>query len=244
MSAPWLFTTYLGFVTSRPPFDDVRMRRALALGADREALASVVLRGMYAPGTGSWIPAGMPGHSPGIGLPYHPAQARQLTAAAGYADGSGLPTLVGLTVPPVDPLITQYLQAQWQENLRIQVAWEVADWLPFQKRLQEDPPHLYISALLAGAPDPSGFVAANHVREGTRWANEAHEALLEKARRMLDQGERLDLLRQADQILVREAPIVPLIYGRQHVLVKPWVRSFPISALNRWYCKDAVIEPH
>jgi ABC-type oligopeptide transport system substrate-binding subunit len=244
VSAPWLFTIYLGFVTSRPPFDDVRMRRALALGADREELANVILRGMYTPATGGWIPAGMPGHSPQIGLSYHPRQARQLTAAAGCADGSGLLTLAGLTVPPIDPLITQYLQAQWKENLGIQVAWEVADWLPFKERLQQDPPHLYILASFASKPDPGGFAAADFVREGTRWVNEAHGALLERARRVLDQGERLELLRQADQILVREAPIVPLFYGRQHVLVKPWVSSFPISALNRWYCKDAILEPH
>jgi len=43
---------------------------------------------------------------------------------------------------------------------------------------------------------------------------------------------------------VHEAPILPLFYGRQHLLVKPWVSSFPISALNGWYWKDTVIEPH
>jgi ABC-type oligopeptide transport system substrate-binding subunit len=48
LSAPWLFTIYLGFVTSRPPFDDVRLRQALALATDREELANVILRGMYA----------------------------------------------------------------------------------------------------------------------------------------------------------------------------------------------------
>jgi ABC-type oligopeptide transport system substrate-binding subunit/DNA-binding SARP family transcriptional activator len=240
VSAPWLFTIYLGFVTSQPPFDDVRVRQALALGVNREELTNVVLRGMYTPGTGGWIPAGMPGHSSQIGLPYDPVQARQLTEAA----GSALSTLDGLTVPPIDPLITQYLQAQWQENLGIQVTWKVADWPQFQERLQQAPPHMYILAGFASEPDPGGFVAADFVREGTRWANEAYGSLIEKARQVLDQGERLALLRKADQVLVREAPIVPLFYGRQHVLVKPWVSTFPISPLNRWYCKDTILEPH
>jgi oligopeptide transport system substrate-binding protein len=149
-----------------------------------------------------------------------------------------------LTVPPVDPLITRYLQAQWQENLSIQVTWEVADLPQFQQRLQQDPPHLCILAGFAQVPDPGDLVTADWARTYTRWASEAYGALLEKARQVLDQGERLELLRQADQILIREAAIVPLFYGRQHVLVKPWVSSFPISPLNHWYCKDTILEPH
>jgi len=244
LSAPWPFTIYLAFVTSRPPFDDLRLRQALAMGCDRERLANVVLRGMYSPGSGGFVPQGMPGHSPGIGLPYDPQRARRLLAAAGHPGGDGLAVLDALTVPPIDPLITQFLQAQWQENLGIQVRWEVLDWPLFSGRLREDPPQLYILAAIAAGPDPGGFVAADFLREETRWANPAHEKLVEQARLALDQPVRLALLRQADAILVREAPVVPLFYGRQHMLIKPWVRSFPISPVNRWHCEDAVIEPH
>jgi oligopeptide transport system substrate-binding protein len=244
LSAPWLFTTYLGLVTIRPPFDDVRLRQALALAVDREELANVVLRGMYAPGTGGFVPPGMPGHSPQLGFPYHPERARQLLAAAGHAGGAGLPILEGLSVPPIDPLVTQYLQAQWQENLGIKVAWEVADWPPFQRRMQKDPPHLYLLARFADWPDPSYFLPPRNEHHRNRWASQGYEELVEHARQVLDQETRLELLRQADQVLMHEAPIVPLFYGRQHILVKPWVSSFPISALNRWYWKDTVIEPH
>ncbi len=244
LSAPWLFTLYLGFVVSRPPFDDVRLRQALALGADREELAHVILRGMYAPGTGGFVPPGMPGHSPQIGFPYHPNRARELLASAGGMAGAGLPVFEGLSVPPIDPLITRHLQAQWQENLGIQVTWDLADWPPFQRRLQQAPPHLYLLARFATWPDPSFFLAPHNERHRTRWASPAYEELVEKAKHALDQEARLGLLRQADRLLVHEAAIVPLFYGRQHLLVKPWASSFPISALNRWYWKDTVIEPH
>jgi ABC-type oligopeptide transport system substrate-binding subunit/DNA-binding SARP family transcriptional activator len=244
VSAPWLFTIYLGFVTSRPPFDDLRLRQAMALGADREELANVVLRGMCAPGSGGFVPPGMPGHSPQIGFPYDPDRARQLLAAAGHAAGAGLPVAEGLSVPPIDPLITEYLQTQWQENLGIRVAWDVADWPPFRRRLAQDPPHLYILARFADWPDPSCFLPPRNEQHRTRWASQAYEELVEQARQALDQEARIELLRRADQILVHEAPIVPLHYGRLHMLIKPWVRSFPVSALNHWYCKDAIIEPH
>ncbi|MCL7452477.1 MAG: ABC transporter substrate-binding protein [Anaerolineae bacterium] len=244
LSAPWLFTIYLGFVTNRSPLDDVRLRQALALGANREELADVVLRGMYAPGTGGFVPPGMPGHSPQIGLPYDPDRARQLLVAAGHAAGSRLPVLEGLSVPPIDPLIPQYLQAQWQENLGVQVAWEVADWLPFRQRLQQDPPHMYLLASFADWPDPGDFLPPHLELARTRWQSRSYEELVKRARHTLNQEARLDLLRQADQIIIQQASIVPLFYGRQHMLIKPWVRSFPISALNHWYCKDVVIEPH
>jgi ABC-type oligopeptide transport system substrate-binding subunit/DNA-binding SARP family transcriptional activator len=244
LSAPWLFVLYLGFVTSRPPFDDMRLRQALALAANREELANVVLRGMYPPGTGGFVPPGMPGHSPHSGFPYHPERARQLLAAAGHAGGAALPALEGLSVPPIDPLLPQYLQAQWQENLGIEVVWHVADWPPFRRRLQEDPPHLYLLAGFAAWPDPSSFLEPHVERERTRWASQAYEERVERARHTLDQQVRIEFLRQADEILVQEAPIVPLHYGRQHILVKPWVSSFPISALNHWYWKDTVLEPH
>jgi ABC-type transport system substrate-binding protein/DNA-binding SARP family transcriptional activator len=244
LSAPWLFTTYLGFVVSRPPADDVRLRQALALGVDREELANVILRGMYAPGSGGFVPPGMPGHSPQIGFPYDPDRARQLLAAIGYADGSGLRVLDGLSVPPIDPLITEYLQTQWHENLGIQVAWDVADWPPFSRQLEQDPPHLYILARFADWPDPSYFLPARNERRRNRWASQAYEDLVEQARQVLDQETRIELLHRADRILVQEAPILPLFYGRQHLLVKPWVSSFPVSALNGWYWKDTVIEPH
>ena len=244
VSAPWLFTIYLGFVTSRPPFDDLRLRQAMALGADREELANMVLRGMCAPGSGGFVPPGMPGHSPQIGFPYDPDRARQLLIAAGHAAGAGRPVAEGLSVPPIDPLITEYLQTQWQENLGIRVAWDVADWPPFRRRLEQDPPHLYILARFADWPDPSCFLPPRNEHHRTRWASQAYEDLVEQARQALDQEARIELLRRADQILVHEAPILPLFYGRQHLLIKPWVRSFPVSALNHWYCKDAIIEPH
>ncbi|MFN2226098.1 MAG: ABC transporter substrate-binding protein, partial [Anaerolineae bacterium] len=178
LSAPWLFTIFLGFVTSRPPFDDVRLRQALAVAIDREELANVRLRGMYVPGTGGFVPPGMPGHSPQIGFPYQPDRARQLLAAAGYGAGFGLPILEGLSVPPIDPLITEYLRKQWHENLGVQVAWDVAEWLPFRRRLRQDPPHFYLLACFADWPDPSCFLETDIEHNRTRWVNQAYEDLV------------------------------------------------------------------
>jgi oligopeptide transport system substrate-binding protein len=120
----------------------------------------------------------------------------------------------------------------------------VADWLPFRRRLQRGPSHLYLLARFADWPDPSYFLPPHNERHRNRWASQAYENLVEQAKQALDQEARIELLREADQILVYEAPLIPLFYGRQHLLVKSWVSSFPISALNGWFWKDTVIGRH
>jgi len=76
------------------------------------------------------------------------------------------------------------------------------------------------------------------------WRNEAYHGLVEEARSLIDQGERMKLYEQADSILVGESPVIPLYYARRHLLVKPWVRKYPISPTTRRFWKDVIIEPH
>ena len=78
----------------------------------------------------------------------------------------------------------------------------------------------------------------------TGWRNEVFERLIRQASVLMDQEERLVLYRQAQEILVEEAPILPMSYERTSLLVKPWVRRFPTSPISYHYWKDVVIEPH
>jgi ABC-type oligopeptide transport system substrate-binding subunit len=64
------------------------------------------------------------------------------------------------------------------------------------------------------------------------------------ARGAMDQEKRLKLYQQADRILVEEAPLVPLLYGCWHLLLKPWVRKLPGSPMAVWHYKDMILEPH
>ena len=81
-------------------------------------------------------------------------------------------------------------------------------------------------------------------RYETGWRNETYDRLVEEARRLTDQGERMKLYGQADRILIEEAPIMPFTYGRSGYLLKPWVRRFPTSPMKVWFWKDIIIEPH
>jgi oligopeptide transport system substrate-binding protein len=249
ISVPTLSTWYMQFNTSRPPFDDPRVRRAFVLAVDKETLVDVIMGGWALPGTGGFVPPGMPGHSAGICLPYDPDQARRLLAEAGYPKGkdSGFP-VVELLIPsaPLSAVPGECLQTQWRENLGVEIAWEELDWAKLSDRLRNKPPHLLIMGWTADYPDPDNFLRAGLllIQMWTGWQNDVYEGLVEEARRIADQEERMRLYRQADRILIEEAVIMPYWYGRRHLLVKPWVKRFSLSAIEGLFWKDVIIEPH
>ena len=122
---PRLITMYLQFDGSRPPFDDLRVRRAFVLAADRNEMVKNG-RPDCSPAAGGFVPPGMPGHSPGISLPYDPEQARLLLAEAGYPDGEGFPELECLIMPDRAD-IGENLQSQWRQNLGVKIKGEMMD---------------------------------------------------------------------------------------------------------------------
>jgi ABC-type oligopeptide transport system substrate-binding subunit len=241
ISAPLLSTLYAALNVSRPPFDDVRVRRAFVLAVDREWLADAVWRGYYSPATGGFVPVGMPGHSAGIGLPFDPEQARSLLAEAGYPGGRGFPALDAVIALH---RIDEYLRAQWLENLGLDVSWRAMEVGEFINRLDREPPHLLLFAWGADYPDPDNFLRVCPARGRARWSNTAYEGLVEEAWHITDQEKRLTMYQQADRILVEEAAIVPILYQRLHLLVKPWVTKYPTSAIRAQYWKDVIVEPH
>ena len=232
---------FVTFDASRPPFDDLRVRCAFIMAVDRERLAGEILAGRLDPATGGFVPPGVPGHSPGIALPYDPDQARQLLAQAGYPDGQGLPNLE-IAVWLFHVINVEFLVAQWSHNLNVEVAIDIIEWKEYLER--ENSVHLLYGGWSADYPDPDSFL-----RVGLRslnfpyWHNESYERLLEDARRTLSQGDRIPLYQAADKILIEEAVIMPLTYSRAHWLVKPWVK-IPAGWLGPWSWKDIIIEPH
>jgi len=119
------------------------------------------------------------------------------------------------------------------------------DFSQFIDRIDKASAHMIQGFWVPDYPDPDACLRASPVRRRSHWRNEVYEKLVEKARRVLDQSERLRLYSHADRMLVEDQVVImPLTYMWSHVLVKPWVRTFPASALNQWLWKDIVIEAH
>ena len=111
---PLLSTAYLG-LPFRPPFDDARVRRALAHALDRASLESSVAR----PATGGFLPPAMPGHSHDAGLRHDPGLARSLLAEAGYPEGRGLPAARLIQADPgFGDETRRRIEARWESQWR------------------------------------------------------------------------------------------------------------------------------
>jgi ABC-type oligopeptide transport system substrate-binding subunit len=246
VTGPALITQYIAFDVTRAPFNDRRARRAVAFSIDRDALAGAVLRGYGSPAAGGFVPPGMPGHSPGIGVVFDPQRGRRLLAQAGYPDGLGFPTLDPMRVQgdELSPLLRQ-LRTQLINNLGIDVSWLDVTRAEAFDAVGHGLPHMYVTAWEADFPDPASFLWDGGWWSGSGWRHDEYARHLEAARETTNQDERIAHYQAADRILIEESPIIPLCYLRRSMLVKPWVsRSWLVGPSARRLWGDLVIEPH
>jgi oligopeptide transport system substrate-binding protein len=290
VSLPYLHTSYFAFDVSRPPFDDLRLRRAIALATDKTELADRVLGGAYAPGLGGFLPPGMPGsmplgdqlprarepgaRSPGDQLPatskpgsqplgaqasgaqglgtqpfgrqfFDPDQARELMADAGYPSGRGFPRLPILaTRRPLMTAIREFLSASWSEILGIEFDWNELWFADQLQRLAEDGSPIWFSGWAADYPDPDSFMRVCNWRYYGGWQDEQYEQLVDRARRVADENERLAMYRQAEALLAAQTPVVPLFYSRHNLLLQPRIKKYPIAPIGTLSIKDILIQPN
>ncbi|MER3436890.1 MAG: hypothetical protein C4346_04365, partial [Chloroflexota bacterium] len=163
-SVPAFNTRYVGFNNVLKPFDDVRVRQALAHAIDRDTLANTVLGGTVNP-TDRILPPGFPASDlPVTGLGFDPDKAKSLLAEAGIDPNSFTFTL-SYGVEGDNERVVTVLQAMWQENLGISVTLEALELSTFSSRLNDtyqDPAtglQAYYSIWGADYPDPQNFLS-------------------------------------------------------------------------------------
>jgi ABC-type transport system substrate-binding protein len=236
-------TSYLAFPVGQAPFDDPRVRRAFAYATNRIALPEAALGAHTSPALGGFVPPGIPGHVPDIALPYDPERARQLLAEAGYPGGKGFPPVDWLAIPGWRAR-AENLQAQWRETLGLETRWRIMEWADLSGILYPDPPAPWLLHWAPDWPDPDNFLRIAISRLVPSWSYGVYWALVDGARRAMDQNKRMRLYAQAECILAEQVPILPLTYYGWHMLLKPWVKRYPTTATIEQFWKDVVIEPH
>ncbi|MCP4541846.1 MAG: peptide ABC transporter substrate-binding protein [Chloroflexi bacterium] len=231
------FCTYrVVFDATRAPFDDPNVRRAFALAVDRDQLAQVVLNGAAVPAI-SFLPPGMPGHVDRPAADTFDVEAAQaLIAASDYGSGSALPALT-LSTPGVgdpDPLAVA-LADVWATNLGVTIETELLEPTGYADAITEQHGHLFTVESCADYADPENVLdlpyhtgsPANH----SGYANAELDALLESARTESDPGQRLALYQQAEELLLEDAPAVPLVHPLAYVLIRPYIRGYRLSPI-------------
>jgi ABC-type oligopeptide transport system substrate-binding subunit len=162
-------------------------------------------------------------------------------AEAGYRAGRGFPP-VELFAYDVVAMRNRYLQRIWADILGVEVRLEAVSWPEYAARLGKTPHHIVNLGWVADYPDPDNFLRLSRARAWPGWQDEAYERLVQMAGQSLQPAQRLRLYAQAEQRLVSEAPILPLLYERDHLLIKPWVTRYPVSAIRPIFWKDVVLE--
>jgi ABC-type transport system substrate-binding protein len=223
---------YVGFNTEEPPFDDPKVRLALTMALDRELLANNILEGLAAPAKGV-LPPGLPGYNPALkGVPYDPQGARDLLDDAG---GPELLDDVVMIVPGAGATAGPALDAMvalWQENLGVNIAIEQREFGLFLRDIDETNFQMFSLGWIADYPDPQNFLEiklhSKSANNETLYSNPEVDALLDQARTEFDEEARFELYRQAEEIIVNDAPWIPLYHGKSSALIKPYVDGFAV----------------
>jgi ABC-type transport system substrate-binding protein len=108
----------------------------------------------------------------------------------------------------------------------------------------QDEPHLICYGLADEYPDPEYFLHKGILPYMRSKDFPGYLDRVRVGRRILDSEERIAWYQALDKFLVEEAVIIPLVYPRLHMLIKPWVKGFPLSQSARGEWKDVIIEPH
>ena len=220
-SDPSLSVTYYGFDTLRPPFDDVRIRRAFAMAVDWRRLAALDEPGSSVPATGM-VPAGMPGAPEGDFMPaYDPVSARRLLAEAGYPGGQGLdPVSFIAGGGGYDGAIVTMLE----ENLGVAIDYATMDFNTYQDRLATDPPQLWSLSWVADYPGPNDFLGVllgtgSTANQGA-WSSARFDAAIADATAAANPGAATAAYARAMAIIREDVPVVPVAYGTSDSLVR------------------------
>jgi ABC-type transport system substrate-binding protein/class 3 adenylate cyclase len=239
---PLLGVQYLGFNREQAPFDDERVRRALAHGFDRTAVAAPGNE----PARGGFLPPAVPGHSHDLVLAFDLERARALLAEAGYPEGNGLPELefahadFGFSPEFRREVETRWLSPWAQLGVRVRHEWRTAPLESF--RLSESG-HLWEWGWVADYPDPDGVLGTFlESQTMTPPSDPEVEPLLARARSLRSRDERLELYRDIDRRLVSESvDVVPTAYDTWNLTQRTWLDGLWVTPTQLGSFEEVVV---
>ena len=214
------------------------MRRALSLALDRRSIVDAV----YGPGEPvslSFVPAGLEqatGYRPAQTAPRNPDEACRLLEEAGYPGGRGFPRItISFNADEGHQMVAEIAQAQWKEVLGIDAELASMEWGAFldsQSRLDY---WVARAGWVGDYVDPNTFLdlfVSGGANNQTGFASPDYDRLVADAAEATDPAVRHGLFHEAEEILMRELPVLPLFTRTSKNLVAPWVEGFTDNPLD------------
>jgi oligopeptide transport system substrate-binding protein len=231
LSNPPFFSTYFyAFDLTRPPFNDVRVRRAFSLAIDRDRVAASQ-RGSGIRPAFSFVPPETLGYTYDgeARLRFDPGAARQLLTDAGFAGGRGFPEVeLTFSTSNRNQEITEIVQQMWQQHLGVHIQLLNQEGKVFHaeriaRRLQ-----FWRAGWVGDYVDPFAFLAvwlSDGGENQSGYASSDYDRLALAAARTLDAPTRLARYRDAETVLLRDLPLIPIFYDSRPHLVSPAVHG-------------------
>ncbi|MFC1940532.1 peptide ABC transporter substrate-binding protein [Chloroflexota bacterium] len=247
---PELSFYYIGFNATKPPFDDVNVRRAFSQAIDKDKLVSLVFKDTVQKADGI-LPSGIPGFNHDLsGLKYDVDEAKRLIRESRYGDISKLPP-IAITTSGWGGLISQELEAlvhQWRQNLGVEVKVRQLEPQRYFYNLKQEKDEMFDMGWIADYPHPQDFLEvlfhSGSDNNYSEYSNPEVDSLLKRAGVEQDNEMSLSLYQQAEQKLVDDAACLPLWFGQNYVLVKPYVKGYDLNPLGFALLNRVSIEPH
>ncbi|OLE07513.1 MAG: hypothetical protein AUI36_42085 [Cyanobacteria bacterium 13_1_40CM_2_61_4] len=256
MDGPEAAITYLIMNVTKPPMNDVRVRKAFNLAIDKVTLSKV--KQITKPLT-AFTPEGIfAGYPQPKGDAFDPERGRKLLAEAGFPVTTKSDGGYECKSFPIDQVeytfntgssnktLAEYIQAQWKQNLGITVplkSMEFKTYLPMRNKLE----YKGFGIGLWGADylDPYtflGLLTGGGGNNGTGWADPKYDSMLDEANRTLDQQQRYKLLAKAEEYLLAAQPIIPIETAAVNFMKKPYVKGMYPNALSMYPWKFVYLE--
>lgn len=232
---PFLQTFFLRFNVGRAPLADPRVRRALSLAIDREAIVRHVLSGAY-PAAHSFTPPDCGGYTSRARVGFDLVLARRLLAEAGHPGGAGLPPIeVQVRNDDVQPAVMEAVQEMWRKGLGVRVTLATLE----QKTWLQNQQSLAYSVSTAGWAgdflDPVTFLDLFVTGGGnnwTGWADARYDRAISDAAAAPTPAARMEDFQRAEAYLLENGPVAPLYFGAHSYLICPSVKGWAPALLG------------
>ncbi|HEY8691907.1 MAG TPA: peptide ABC transporter substrate-binding protein [Chloroflexota bacterium] len=245
-----LGTYYLQYNLTKKPFDNPKVRVAISYAMDRKGLVDKVLAGVGTQAT-SLIPPGMPGHLDGVGQEFDLNKAKQMLAEAGFPDGKGIPPNIQASYNNLGtwPQIMQFIQANLQA-IGISIQLDPREAKTYFKEMRDNASPVFRSGWSSDYPDPDDWYRVIFKSDASQnfghWKNDQYDKLVTQAASETDQAKRLDLYKQAAQIMVDDPPATYWYYAGRFRLVKPYVKGIVTTGQDggfpgKFFLKDVTL---
>jgi oligopeptide transport system substrate-binding protein len=255
---PLLGTYYIDLNCTLPQFSDSRVRQALSLAIDRKYVAETLMQGTYTaassfvgPDVVDWDGSNFMDNANG-GKPYidvndyegNLEKAKKLLAEAGYPNGEGFPVINYSTNDSgYHKVVAQYLQNAWKE-LGITVNVNVVEWASFTPMRRAGDYEASRDGWVFDYNDPSNILelmVSTNGNNNAKYSNPDYDAIMQKAASETDAKTRFDLLHQAEDIVMKDAAVIPLAYYNDFYLQSDKITGSWHSPYGYWYFQYADI---